>query len=235
MVDTPIPASSDRMTVIYARTSTSDQKTGLESQVRALKEYCEKNKITNFRLFSDDGISGTKNSRPELDAMMKLVREGNVEKVVVYSFSRYARSVSHLLSALEEFKIYKTSFISLTENIDTDSALGKAFFVIISAISQLERDILVERLKNGLKNARAKGRQIGRKKTRPSEMIRAMLKKGLPQRTIASICGTSNRSISLEKKIWLQEEREAKRAKEKEKVLVQQAGGLHVLDESMPW
>jgi len=65
-------------------------------------------------------------------------------------------------------------------------------------------------------------------------MIRATLKKGLPQRTIASICGTSNGSISLEKSLMFKEEREAKQAQEKEKVLVQQAGGLRVLDESMP-
>src|SRR5271166_650012 len=88
----------------YARVSTSDQKNGLESQVRALKEYCEHNKIVDFELFADENVSGAKVSRPSLDRMMEAVRKGEISSVIVWSFSRFARSTTHLLSALEEMK-----------------------------------------------------------------------------------------------------------------------------------
>lgn len=148
--------------------------------------------------------------------MMALVDEGLVERVIVYSFSRYARSVTHLLSGLEKFKEMDVSLISFTEAVDTNSPMGRAFLVLIAAISQLERDLIVERVKNGLKNARAKGIHIGRKKTRPSELIRQLLKKGIPYRTISAICGTSSGSINAERKAMLKEEAEEKAKKEQE-------------------
>lgn len=107
----------NKVTALYARTSTVDQKNGLESQIRTLKEYCEKNKITNYELFADDGISGSKASRPGLDRMMALARAGGVDRIVVYSFSRYARSVTHLLTALEELRGLNVAFTSFTENL----------------------------------------------------------------------------------------------------------------------
>lgn len=214
-----------RLTGLYVRVSTSDQSSGLEAQVRTLKEFCEKNKITHFELFCDEGISGAKSSRPGLDRMMALVREGKVEKVVVYSFSRFARSVTHLLSALEEFKKYNASFISYTEQVDTNSPMGRAFFTVIAAIAQLERELIVERVKNGLKNAKAKGKLIGRKKTRNSELIRALLKKRLPYRTIAAVANCSHGSVWAEKRLVFQEEAEAKlKAMQAPQVL---AGGEH--------
>ena len=149
-------ANKAKITALYARTSTVDQKNGLEAQIRTLQEYCERNKITNFEIFADEGISGTKASRPSLDRMMALARTGGVERNIVYSFSRYARSVTHLLSALEELRALNVGFTSYTENLDTNTPAGRAFFVIIAAVSQLERDLIVERVKNGLKNAKMK-------------------------------------------------------------------------------
>ncbi len=190
---------------LYARVSTSDQKNGLEAQVRALKVYCEQAKITDYELFADENISGAIISRPSLDRMMKAVRQGEISTVIVYSFSRFARSTTHLLSALEEMKERQTEFISLTERIETNSPMGKAFFTVIAAISQLERELIVERVKNGLKNAKAKGIHIGRKKTRPSELIRTLRRSGLSYSAIAKITRVSEGAIGAELKAWKDE------------------------------
>lgn len=141
---------------LYARVSTDQQTTGLESQVRILKDYSEKNGITHYEIFMDEGISGTKSSRPALDRMMAAVNAGEIGSVVVYSFSRFARSTTHLLNALQVFKSKGVSFVSITEKIDTSTPVGLVVFSILAAISQLERDLIAERVKAGLANARAK-------------------------------------------------------------------------------
>lgn len=140
----------------YARVSTIDQSTGLESQIRVLKQYCESNNIQNVEFYTDEGISGTKSSRPGLDRLMLAVQNDEISSVVVYSFSRFASSTTHLLQALQTFKKKDVHFVSLTEKIDTNSAVGLAIFSILAAISQLERDLISDRVRIGLANARAK-------------------------------------------------------------------------------
>lgn len=184
---------------LYARVSTDLQTTGLESQVRVLKDYCARNDIANYEIFMDEGISGTKTSRPALDRMMSAVQLGEIESVIVYSFSRFARSTTHLLNALNVFKKNSVNFISLTEKIDTGTPVGLAVFSILAAISQLERDLISERVKNGLANARAKGRLIGRKKMRDSDLIRKLLKAGVTYRSIAEIAKCSHGAVHAEK------------------------------------
>lgn len=115
--------------------------------------------------------------------MMAMVRTGEASCVVVYSFSRFARSTTNMLNGLETMKANNCNFVSLTEKIDTNSPIGKAVFVIISAIATLERDLISERVRNGLANARAKGKLIGRKKLRDSDLIRKLLKAGLSYRS----------------------------------------------------
>ncbi len=190
----------------YARVSTDQQSTGLESQVRILKDYCTKNDILNYEIFMDEGISGTKSSRPALDRMMTAVNAGEISSVVVYSFSRFARSTTHLLNALHIFKAKNVSFISLTEKIDTSTPVGIAVFSILAAISQLERDLVAERVRAGLANARAKGRLIGRKKQRDSDLIRKLLKAGMTFRQIAVIAKCSHGSVWAEKSAMMKEQ-----------------------------
>jgi DNA invertase Pin-like site-specific DNA recombinase len=189
---------SEKRVAIYARVSTGNQGTGLEAQIRALRNYCSQKGIQNILLFQDENQSGVKSSRPALDKMMKSVRNKEIDRVVVYSFSRYARSTSHLLSALEEFKKLGVEFVSISENIETNSPLGVAIFSILGAVAQLERDILIERVKNGLANAKAKGVQLGRKKTRDSELIRRLYLTGVTYREIGRIAKCSSGAVSAE-------------------------------------
>lgn len=179
------------MIILYARTSTDRQSKGLEAQIRTLREYCKSRGIVEYKVFKDAGISGAKNSRPKLDEVMKLVRAKKVKRVIVYSFSRYARSTKHLLDSLEEFNQYGVDFISISENVDTSTAIGKALFTIISAISQLERELISERVKNGLKNASAKGKQLGRPRTRNSNLIQELRQQGMSYRRIGELCNCS--------------------------------------------
>lgn len=181
---------------LYARTSTNIQTTGLEAQIRALETYCRANKIEYFEVFCDEGISGTKSNRPNLDRLMSSVDEGKVSAVIVYSFSRFARSVTHLLHALQKFEQCGVSFISVSENLDTRTSTGKFVFTILAALAALEREILVERVKTGLINARAKGKRLGRPQTRPNELIKELLQRGCSYRKIARIVKCSHWSIA---------------------------------------
>jgi DNA invertase Pin-like site-specific DNA recombinase len=195
-----------KRTALYARVSTADQTTGLESQVRVLKQYCEQNNIENAEIFTDEGISGTKASRPALDRMMAAVENDEISVVVVYSFSRFARSTTYLLNALQIFKKKGVHFVSLTEKIDTNSAVGIAIFSILASISQLERDLIADRVKIGLANARAKGKLIGRKKMRDSDLIRKLLKAGMTYRNISVVAKCSHGSVSAERAAMKREE-----------------------------
>ncbi len=211
-----IATAFKRRTALYARVSTADQKTGLESQVRALRVFCEQNKITDYELFCDENVSGTKASRPGLDRMMKAVESGEIESVVVFAFSRFARSVSHMLKGLETMRKHQTNFVSLTEKIDLNTSLGHVVFVLISAIAQLERDLISERVRNGLANARAKGKLIGRARKRNSALIESLLEAGLSFREISKIARCSHGSVGAQKKEWLARKAVEKKKREEE-------------------
>ncbi len=105
-----------RMNALYCRVSTDGQQTGLESQIRALKDWCVRNQILEYELFADEGISGAKENRPALNRLLAMVENDEVEQVIVFSFSRFARSTSHLLKGLKTFKERNTRFISITES-----------------------------------------------------------------------------------------------------------------------
>jgi DNA invertase Pin-like site-specific DNA recombinase len=207
-MDKNVKNNDKKITALYARTSTIMQASGLDAQIRALRRYCALHEITDYIIYEDDGISGAKVSRPALDRMMEDVKGGKIERVIVYSFSRYARSTSHLLKALETFKSLGVGFVSTTENLDTNTPLGVAIFSIISSISQLERDLIRERVINGLRAAKERGVKIGRKKTRPSALIRRLRSKGLTFREIARLANCSQGSVSVEMRQWEKEKAE---------------------------
>ncbi len=184
-----------RINAIYVRVSTDGQHTGMESQIRAVKEWCFRNQVTQYEIFADEGISGAKESRPALNRLMTMTENNEVEQVIVFSFSRFARSTSHLLKGLKTFKEHNTRFISITEAIDTNSPLGVALYTILGALAQLEREMIIERVRAGMANAKAKGKRIGRVKKRNSVLIRSLIDAKLSYREVARIAKCSHENI----------------------------------------
>jgi DNA invertase Pin-like site-specific DNA recombinase len=178
----------------YARVSTTDQT--CDSQLRDLREYCRARKWDRVTEYVDEGISGTTDRRPALDALMAVVRKRRVDVVVVAAFDRFGRSVRHLVDTLELFRHLNVEFISLREQIDTGSPLGQAVFTIIAAIAQLERSLLVERVKAGLRRARDQGKHIGRPRLRVDAIaLDKIVRRRLPSRIAARELGISQSSF----------------------------------------
>src|SRR6267154_2328131 len=173
---------------IYARVSTKDQ--SCELQLRDLRTYCAARGFDLVREYVDVGQSGAKDSRPELNILMGDARKRRFDAIVVWRFDRFARSTKHLLLALEEFRSLGIQFISYQENIDTSSPLGQALFTIVSAVAQLERDLIRERVSAGIRNAQANGRKLGRpKRAIDRERILELKVQGQSLRQIAAKLG----------------------------------------------
>lgn len=147
---------------LYARVSTSDKGQDSGLQLRELREYCQRRDLVVGQEFVDEGISGTKDSRPALDKMMAQVLEGEYSAVLVWKFDRFARSVPHLLRALDSFNRLGVHFVSLTEGVDTSTPIGKFTLTVLGAVGELERNMMIERTKAGMQNAKAKGIHCGR-------------------------------------------------------------------------
>lgn len=177
---------------LYTRVSTHEQSSDM--QHRDLLQYCAQRGWTVAREFTDHGISGTRERRPGLDQLMAECRKRKVDTVLVWRFDRFARSTKHLIAALEEFQHLGIGFVSFQEGIDTASPLGKAVFTIISAMSELERNIIVERIKGGLRRAKALGKHIGRPGLATPDLrhqIGQLHRQGQSLRTISRTMGIS--------------------------------------------
>ncbi len=147
---------------IYARVSTVGNGQSPEMQLRESREYCERRGWSAAGEYVDVGISGAKDSRPELNRLVADAHRRRFDAVVVWKFDRFARSVSHLLRALETFKALGIEFVSLSEQIDTSTPTGRMIFTVLGAVAELERSLIAERVRAGLRNARAKGKRLGR-------------------------------------------------------------------------
>jgi len=144
---------------IYVRVSSIDQ--NVETQLCDLRPLAA---ARGFDIAGDysDKITGTKAKRAGLDQLMSDARRGRFDVVMVWAFDRMARSVKHFLEILDELNHLNIALISFRENIDTSGPLGRAMIVIVGAIAELERSLIVERVKAGMRPARLEGRQIGR-------------------------------------------------------------------------
>ena len=162
---------------IYARVSTSNNGQDPTMQTRELREYCERRGWQVVGEYVDVGVSGTKEKRPELDHLMSDAHRRKFDAVAVWKFDRFARSVSHLLRALETFKALGVEFLSLSEQIDTSTPMGKMVFTILGSVAELERSMIVERVKAGLRNAKVKGKKLGRPRVVVNRSKIAILRK----------------------------------------------------------
>jgi len=182
---------------IYCRVSTSDQ--SVEMQRAQLLEYVARRGWELTGEYTDEGISGTKDRRPGLDRLMDDARKRTFDAVLVWKFDRFARSVSHLLRALEEFKELGIEFASYSENLDTSTPMGKAMFTILGALAELERSLILERTHAGRAVARKRGVKFGRKSRVTPEVaqrIRALRASGQTYSYISELLDIGEATIS---------------------------------------
>jgi DNA invertase Pin-like site-specific DNA recombinase len=144
------------------RVSTKNHGQTTETQALALRDYAAHRGFIVVEEYRDEGISGTKDSRPALDKLMKDARARKFDLIVVARFDRFARSVSHLLRTLEEFSHLGVDFVSLSESIDTSTPVGKMIFTVLGAVAELERNLIRERVHMGISRARKQGKALGR-------------------------------------------------------------------------
>lgn len=174
----------------YVRVSTADQ--SLAMQRNDIQTYCQAKGICLDREFADHGISGAKSSRPALDELMNEVRRRRVKMVVVWSLSRLGRSLKNLLHIVEEFQSCGVTLVSLREGWDLSTSSGRMIFQVLGALAEWEREQIRERVKGGLRAAKAKGKRLGRPSNPYSpEEISSLRAKGLSLRAISKKLGIS--------------------------------------------
>jgi DNA invertase Pin-like site-specific DNA recombinase len=174
---------------LYARVSTYNGQDPT-MQTRELKEYCERRSWSIAGEYVDIGVSGTKEERLELNRLVRDAHRRRFDAIVVWKFDRFARSVSHLLRALETFKALGIEFVSLSEQVDTSTPTGKMVFTVLGAVAELERSLIVERVKAGLRNAKAKGKRLGRPRSvLDAKRIATLRAQGFGWKQIASDLG----------------------------------------------
>lgn len=176
---------------LYMRVSTKGHGQTTETQALALRDYAGHRGFEIIEEYRDEGISGSKDSRPALDRLMKDARARRFDVVIVARFDRFARSVSHLLRALEEFSHLGVDFVSLSESIDTSTPMGRMIFTVLGAVAELERNLIKERVHMGISRARKEGKQLGRpKRIFDRETARTMLQ-NMSVREVARQLGVS--------------------------------------------
>jgi len=178
---------------LYMRVSTLDQHP--ETQLHDLRGLAAQRGYEIVNEYTDR-ISGAKAKRPGLDQLLADARRGKFDVVLVWAFDRIARSVRHFLEVLDELNHLTIEFVSFRENVDTGGPLGRAIVVIIGAIAELERNLIIERVRAGMRRAKLEGRQIGRA---PLEVNRSALlldrERGVSLKDLAKTYGISKASV----------------------------------------
>ncbi|MDQ2833357.1 MAG: recombinase family protein [Acidobacteriota bacterium] len=178
------------LVAIYARVSTNEQNP--EAQLFALREYASRRGFSVYKEYVDR-VSGNlelRRSKRQTDSAYRSLMDDagrrSFDCVLVWKYDRFARSLNILVAALQQFSTLGIDFISYTQNIDTTTAMGRLFYHVIGSFAEFEREVIVERVRAGLANARAKGQALGRPKDHSAELrIIDLRKQGLSLREIA--------------------------------------------------
>src|SRR6201982_3505451 len=147
---------------IYARVSTTNQGQDVSLQTRELRQFAEARGWTIAGEYVDAGVSGAKDSRPELNRLMADAKRRKFDAVLVWKLDRFGRSLRHLVNALAEFESVGIAFVSLSDNLDLSTPSGRLMFDTNGAMAEFERELIRERVRAGMKNAREKGDATGR-------------------------------------------------------------------------
>ncbi len=174
---------------VYSRVSTSHGQDP-ELQLRELREYAASRGWTIVQEYIDVGVSGAKGSRPALNRLMADAHRRKLDAVLVWKLDRYGRSLRHLVNALAELEALGVAFVSLRDNLDLSTPSGRLMFQIIGAMAEFERSLIQERVRAGLRNAKAKGKKLGRPRADVDESrIEALRASGASWRAIAEKLG----------------------------------------------
>jgi DNA invertase Pin-like site-specific DNA recombinase len=175
---------------LYARVSTLHGQQDPEMQLSELREYADRRGLSIHEEYVDQGVSGSKESRPALNCLMTDAQKCRFDAVLVWKIDRFGRSLKHLVNSLADLSAYGIAFISLRDNLDLSTPSGRLMFQIIGAMAEFERALIQERVKAGLRNAKAKGKRIGRPRQRvDSFQVLKLRAEGLSWRGISERLG----------------------------------------------
>ena len=195
MNHTETGASRTRV-ALYARVSTTDQTA--ENQLRALREHAERAGWTIVATYTDNAVSGTRERRPGLDAMMADARRRNFDLIAVAALDRLGRNLRHLVTLLDELQHLDIGLVSFRKTLDLTSPIGRAMFALVGVLAEVERAWTVERTHAGLRRARAQGKRLGRP-SMPIDpaQLRSLLHEGNSYRAAVKVIGVSEGAIRL--------------------------------------
>jgi len=170
-------------------------------QLRELREYASRRGWTITTEYVDHGVSGSKESRPQLDQLMADAHRRRFDAVLVWKIDRFGRSLKHLVNALADLCAYGVAFVSFRDNLDLSTPSGRLMFQIIGAMAEFERSLIQERVRAGLRNARAKGKKFGRPRAQvDADHVAALRRDGLSWsqvcRTLNVSKGSAQRSVA---------------------------------------
>ncbi|MGA2980147.1 MAG: recombinase family protein [Terriglobales bacterium] len=179
---------------IYSRVSTHEQTTA--GQLDELRSYCERRKWEIVAEFTDEGVSGSKESRPGLNQLLADAKRRKFDAVLVYRYDRFAHSLRQLVNALCEFDSLGIHFVSLHEGVDTSTPNGRLIFGIFASISEFERELIRSRVRSGIAAARARGKRIGRPRVLATDTeINTLLAQGHSMVAIGEQLGISAATV----------------------------------------
>jgi DNA invertase Pin-like site-specific DNA recombinase len=190
----------DRQRVaLYARVSTINGQQDPEMQLREQREYAKRRGWEVEAEYVDRGVSGSKDRRPALDRLMVAAQGRKFDVFLIWKLDRYARSLKHLVNALAQFEALGIAFVSLRDNLDLTTPAGRLMFQIIGAMAEFERALIQERVRAGLRNARAKGKRLGRPRhVYPQPKVERLRALGLQSSFSVSLTARQSPSVPLE-------------------------------------